>query len=113
MKKIKLRTILIAVWISVFLMILISSVSAQDTTKTQKVILINQKTILKNQDSIKNGLYKQQPQRKLTDMEKKEMEYREWQQRSKQIDKSMETLDKQSMIMDSLLGKRDTTKIKK
>jgi hypothetical protein len=89
MKKIKINTILIAVWMSIFLMILISSVSAQDTTKVQKAILINQKTILKNQDTImknQDSIKKQQPQRKLTDMEKKEMEYRDWQQRSKSID---------------------------
>ena len=87
----------------------------QDTTKIQKSILENQKAILRNQDSmmknqnniIKNqdSIKQQQPQRKITDEERKKMEYMEWQQRSKSIDKSLDQLDRQSMKMDSLLGK--------
>ena len=113
MKKLKMFFILL--WVSIFLMIIISAATPlhpQDTTKAQKVILINQRTILrnqdtmmKNQDSMKNNSYKQEPQRKMTDEEKKEREYMEWQQRSKQIDKSIDKLDEQSMMMDSIILK--------
>lgn len=111
MKKVKVRTILIAVWISLFLMILISAASAQDTTKVQKAILTNQIAIMKNQDTMmknQDSIMKRQqqpPQRKLTDEERKKQEYMEWQGRANKIDKSIEQLDKQSMKMDSMILK--------
>ena len=105
----KLSIIFILFWISILLMVIISSVSSQDPVKEK----------YSKQDSLKRSsvYYKQDPRQvhrqdttKLTDLERKKLEYLEWQKRSRQVDKNMETLEKQSMIMDSLLGKPDTTK---
>jgi len=47
--------------------------------------------------------------KKMTDMERKEMEYLEWQRksqqlkRSKQTDKNLETIDQQAIHLDSLI----------
>ena len=96
----KLSVIFILFWISILLMVIISSGSSQDPVKEK----------YSKQDSLKTpNHYKQEP-RKLTDLERKKLEYLEWQKRSQQVDKNMEVLEKQSMIMDSLLGKPDTTK---
>jgi hypothetical protein len=95
MKKIKVT--LIIFWISILLMVLISAVSSHPVIHQDPV----------KQDSVKKKIdikQKQDPS-KLTDLERKKLEYLEWQKRSKQIDKSMDQLDKQSMKMDSIILK--------
>jgi hypothetical protein len=69
------------------------TVQVQDTTKTKIVI-------------VKNVV-------KMSSSQKREMEYKEWIQRSQKIDKNFETLDKQNAMMDSLLGKKkiDTVRV--
>jgi len=47
----------------------------------------------------------------LTEKEMKELKDIDRQRRSEQIDQNMMRLQKQSILMDSLLGKPDTTKI--
>jgi Na+-transporting NADH:ubiquinone oxidoreductase subunit NqrC len=93
----KLKVILIVIWISVFLMILISAVSPNPIPQ--------QKDTISKQDSIKK-----KTEVRMTDMQRKEMEQR---QIMKGFDKSNDRMEKQLIHLDSLMGKKDTTRIKK
>jgi hypothetical protein len=75
-------------------MIFISSVSSQS---------------IKQQDTVKQDTLKKE-QVKLTDKEQKWMVHI---QRQQKVQQDMDKLLKQTMVMDSLIGKIDTTKIKK
>lgn len=103
MKKLKDR--LFVFWISVFAIILIGTIESHAPSKGLSYPMVQQDTIKK--DAINEVI----PVKNLTDREKKELEYKEWKSRSEQIDKDMERLQIQSAMMDSLLGKPDTTKI--
>jgi len=98
----KLKGCLIVFWLSVFAMILISAIEgnthSQDTTK---VTTVQQDTTLVKTIFNKRDVREQ----------KKELEYEEWQQRSQQIDENMKKMAEQSALMDSLLGRPDTTVI--
>jgi competence protein ComGC len=96
----KIKVILIVFWISILLMVLISATSSQPSTQ--------QKDTIATQDTVKKKVDVKQ-----SDMDRKKAEYLEWQRRSMKLDKSNEKLDRQTMLLDSLLGKKDTTKIRK
>ena len=51
--------------------------------------------------------------KKMSNEERKQMELKEWQMRSKRIDANMVKQQQQIMKMDSILGRPDTLKIKK
>lgn len=102
----KLKGCLIVFWLSIFAMILISAIEgnthAQDTTKTNTV----QQDTIKKDTILIDKLNKRDVRE-----QKKELEYEEWQQRSQQIDENMKKMAEQSALMDSLLGRPDTTVI--
>lgn len=88
------------------------SIQLQDTPKSaiirnQNVMIKNQNIMIKNQDTLKKGknsILKNQDTLKRDVTPAKNAEYLEWQQRSKNIDKNFEKMDRQSMLMDSLLN---------
>ena len=109
MKKILL---IIVILITSFL-VGISKTTKTDTQllKNQNTIINNQKTILKNQDTIKENSI--QDTLKMSSVERKKLEYFEYQRKQQQMtknlekmDKSLDVLDKQSAVMDSILNKR-------
>jgi hypothetical protein len=71
---------------------------------SKRIPVENIRQIVVEQDTVK---------KKLTDFQRKEMEYKEWQNRYKKIDFNIQKMEKQSRMIDSLLGKKDTTKTKK
>lgn len=91
----KIRLTLIIFWISILLMVLISAGSSHP--------LIQQNPV--KQDTVKKKVNVMPNPNKLTDLERKKMEYLEWQKRSKRLDKSNDMVDKQAMKMDSMLVK--------
>ena len=76
-----------------------------------------QRDSIQKQDSLKKVYLMKQKTKttKMTDMERKKMEYLEWQKRSQQMDKNFNKMDQQDAMMDSLLNKKniDTVKVKK
>jgi hypothetical protein len=79
--------------------------------KNQNTIINNQKIIIKNQDTIKQT--RRQDTLKMTDLERKKLEYFEYQRKQQQMnknlekmDKNIDILDKQSIKMDSVFKKR-------
>jgi hypothetical protein len=90
----KLRDCLIAFWISIFLMIIITAMKSDNREKTRPVV--NEVAIIQQDTTIT-----------------KEQEYLQYQKLQKNMDKNMMRLKKQSEYMDSLLNcGKDTTKIK-
>jgi hypothetical protein len=71
---------------------------------SKKIPMENIQKIEIKQDTVK---------KKLTDSQRKDLEYKGWQTRSKKMDFNMQKMVRQGIVMDSLLGKKDTTKIKK
>ena len=74
---------------------------AQVTNLVKKDTVLKQDTLRKNISPVK-----------LTYLQKKEQEYKEWQARFQKINKNFETLDKQSALMDSLIGKKRAIQLK-
>ena len=108
----------------IFVIFMLSLVGFSQTIKkdtqqsliNQYIIINNQKNILKNQDTIKQ-IRKQDTIKhdtlKMSDAERKKLEYFEYQRKQQQMnknlekmDKSMGVLDKQSAVMDSILKKK-------
>ena len=104
--------LIIVIFMSSFL-VGISQTSKTDTQllKNQNTIINNQKTIIKNQDTIKE--LRIQDTLKMSAIERKKLEYFEYQRKQQQInknlekmDKNLDALDKQSAVMDSILLKK-------
>ena len=76
---------------------------------------IPQKYTVQMQDTIKINAMVKNPNAilKISSSQKREMEFQEWQKRSQKMDKNFEALDRQSAVMDSLLGKKkiDTVQV--
>lgn len=111
MKKLKDRIkctkdCLIVFWLSICAMIFITVIEGHAPPPQ----LISQDSIIVEQpvqDTIKKV-----PEKKISDKElKKQLEYEEYQKRQKRIDENMERMEQHSIMMDSLLGKKDTIKI--
>ncbi len=97
---------LIIFWLSICAMILISAIEGP----TPPPQLISQDSIIVEQ-SVQDTI-KKVPEKKLSDKElKKLLEYGEHQERQERIDENMMRMEQQSIMMDSLLGKKDTIKI--
>ena len=71
---------------------------------SKKIPMENVQKIEIKQDTVK---------KKLTDSQRKNLEYNGWQTKSRKMDFNMQKMVRQGIVMDSLLGKKDTTKIKK
>jgi hypothetical protein len=99
---------LIVFWLSICAMIFITVIEAHVPSPQ----LISQDSIIVEQ--LVQDTIKKVPEKKVTEKElKKQLEYEEYQERQERIDENMMRMEQQSIMMDSLLGKKDTINIER
>ena len=97
---------LIVFWLSICAMIFITVIEGHAPSPQ----LISQDSIIVEQ--LVQDTIKKVPEKKITDKElKKLQEYEEHQKRQERIEGNMMRMEQQSIMMDSLLGKKDTINI--
>ena len=100
------RDCLIVFWLSICAIVFITAIEGHPPP----LQLISQDSIIVKQSA--QDTIKKVPEKKLNDKElKKQLEYEEHQKRQNQIDENMTRMEQQSIMMDSLLGKKDTINI--
>ena len=109
----KVKDCLIVFWLSIFAMVLISAIEGNTPSHISQY---DGQGTISQQDTIKKDTIKKEALvKKLNRSDQKELqeelEYQDKLERSQQIDKNMRMLDMQSIMIDSLLGKTDTTKV--
>ena len=106
-KKGKINSCLLVFWLSVFAILLISAIDGKTPSMTEYQI----QQPITIQDTIKKDTIKKNLNRSDQKELQKELEYQDKLERSKQIEKNMRMLQMQTVAIDSLLGKTDTTKV--
>ena len=106
---------LIVFWLSIFAMILISGIEGNSNAKPE--LIPDDSIILYDfppQDTLRKATsFKADSIKRLNGKMQKQLEYEQYQKRSQKIDEDMMRMNKQSQMMDSLLGKTDTTRIER